>query len=93
MKLHVIGFVKIGPGPSKQIIFSYLTDILMGDWTAPPTLPLDPPVIVIVSPLQWRIQGRGLGAQVLPLLLDQTEARKAENFFFETEPSLISGSG
>ena len=32
--------------------------------------------------LQWRIQGRGLGAQVPPLFLDQTEARRAEKNFF-----------
>ena len=29
----------------------------MGDRTAPPNLPLDPPVVVIVGPLQWRILG------------------------------------
>ena len=40
--------------------------------------------------LQWRIQGRGL----VPLFLDQTEARRAEKSFFgERAPPGISGSG
>ena len=34
---------------------------------------------------QWRIQGRGPG-DAPPLFLDQTEARRAENLFFETAP-------
>ena len=28
-----------------------------------------------------------------PLFLDQTEAKREKKFFFETTPSLISGSG
>ena len=40
---------------------------------------------------QWRIQGRGTGAQPY-LFSDQTEARTAEKFFVETPP-LISGFG
>ena len=35
---------------------------------------------------QWRIQGRGPGGQGLPLFRDQTKARKAEKYFFETTP-------
>ena len=31
--------------------------------------------------LQWRIQERGPGRPSPPLLLDQTEVRRAENFF------------
>ena len=34
---------------------------------------------------QWRIQGRGPG-DAPPLFLDQTEARRAENFFLRPPP-------
>lgn len=40
----------------------------------------------LIAGYQWRIPGRGL-ASPLPLFLDQTEARRAENvFFLETGP-------
>ena len=35
---------------------------------------------------QWRIQGRDLGGLVAPLLLDQTEARRAQKIFFRRPP-------
>ena len=35
---------------------------------------------------QWGIQGRGPGARVPPLFLDQTEARRVGKKFFETGP-------
>ena len=41
---------------------------------------------------QWRIQERGPGG-LPPRSLDQTEARRAEKFFFWRLPPLISGSG
>ena len=38
---------------------------------------------------QWQIQGRGRGDRASPLFLAQTEARKANKFFFlETTPPL-----
>ena len=41
---------------------------------------------------KWRIQGRGPGGPAPPLFLDQTEARRAEKFFWETgPPSLCQG--
>ena len=45
---------------------------------------------------QWRIQGRGPGGPSscplpLPLLLDQTEARRAEPLFFGDRPSISHG--
>ena len=36
-------------------------------------------------PVQWRIQGEGPGGAP-PLFLDQTEGRRAENFFFWDRP-------
>ena len=43
--------------------------------------------------LQWRIQGRSLGAQS-PLIFDQTEARWAEkNFVEDAPPPFTPGSG
>ena len=41
--------------------------------------------------IQWRIQGRALEGPVPRLFLDQTEARMAENIFFETTPLLSQG--
>ena len=38
--------------------------------------------------LQWRIQGRGLGAHP-PLFLDQTEARWAEKNILEDAPPIL----
>ena len=35
-----------------------------------------------LSFIQWRIQGRGPRGPSYPLFLDQTETRRAENFFF-----------
>ena len=37
-----------------------------------------------LSSIQWRIQGRDPGGAGHPLLLDQTQTRKAEKFFLET---------
>ena len=39
--------------------------------------------------LQWRIQGRGPGGPALPLILDQTEARRDEKNFFKTAPPYL----
>ena len=39
---------------------------------------------------QWRIQGRGPRGLGPPLYLDQTEARKAEKYFFGRPPPLLS---
>ena len=41
-------------------------------------------------PIQWRIQGKGPGGAP-PLLLDQTEARRAENFFLRPPPTPYVG--
>ena len=46
---------------------------------------------VVPCKWQWLIQGRGPGALALPLLLDQTEAPRAENNFWETVPPLSKG--
>ena len=37
-----------------------------------------------LSVIQWRIQGRDPGGAGHPLVLDQTETRKAEKLFLET---------
>ena len=39
-----------------------------------------------LSFIQWRIQGRGPGGPGLPLFLDQTETRRAENIFLGDRP-------
>ena len=39
-----------------------------------------------LSVQQWRIQGRGAEGPAFPLLIEQSEARRAEKNFFETAP-------
>ena len=53
----------------------------MGDRTAPQTLPLDPPVVVIVSPLQWRNQGRGPGGPGPPLIVRPNRGPRGRKIF------------
>ena len=38
--------------------------------------------VVLNRTVQWRIPGRGLGPTLTPLLLDQTEAQRAEKIFW-----------
>ena len=65
--------------------------------THPPPPPLPSPTYKHKSAnticyTKWRIQGRGPGGPAPPLFLDQTEARRAEKFFWETgPPSLCQG--
>ena len=46
---------------------------------------------VVPCKWQWLIQERAPGALALPLLLDQTEAPRAEKNFWETNPPLSKG--
>ena len=42
--------------------------------------------------MRWRIKGRAGVARATPLILDQTEARRAERNFFGDRPPVIPGS-
>ena len=106
MKLHVIGFVQIFCRILHRITqqnwagtiktnYVFLSDGYIDEG---PDCPSNPPPRSAngcnSKPLAVADPGEGSGgARALHLLLDQTEARGAETFFFETGPSLISRSG
>ena len=83
---------KLGRDHQNKLFFCYMTDILLGDRTPPPTLPLDPSMVVIVGPLQWRIQGRGLGGPGPPLIVRPNRGpRGPKNFFWRPGLPLSQG--
>ena len=77
---------------STDYVVQYLEDVLLKKRVLFQSFSTDiPHYLNPILPPHWRIQGRG-GPP--PLILDQTEAQRAEKKFGDRPPShLISGSG